>query len=413
VQRAGVRRVAPGIDAIMSQSSAPRIFYRKGVPLWRDVVVLQWIAQILSAILVLGFIWFFVRNVLQAAEARGLSWSYSFLSEAAGFPISESLLPYDASYPFSRAFLIGILNTLKVSLVGVVFATLLGILAAVARLSTNWLISKIATVYIEIIRNVPLLVQLFFWYFGFFQRLPPVQEAIELPGPIFLSQRGLYMIWFEPTSTFATWMIFAGAGLVVAFVLYLVLTRYQIRTGRTTYPVATALLALIGLPLAGWFLVGDIPLLTTVPVLGKFNFDGGLRLTPEFVGLLVGPVIYTGAFIAEVVRAGILAVNKGQFEAARALGLTPMQVLRLVVFPQALRVIIPPMISQYLNLTKNSSLAILIGYADVFFVGRTIINQSGRAVPVFLLIMAMYLSISLITSVIMNIYNRRVRLVER
>jgi general L-amino acid transport system permease protein len=221
------------------------------------------------------------------------------------------------------------------------------------------------------------------------------------------------MIWFQPTPTFGTWMLFVGAALVAAAVLYVILSRYQIRTGRTTYPVATGLVLLIALPVAGWFLVGDSPLITTIPTLQRFNFEGGLRLTPEFAGLLVGLVVYTGAFIAEVVRAGILAVNKGQFEAARALGLTPMQVLRLVVFPQALRVIIPPLISQYLNLTKNSSLAILIGYADVFFVGRTIINQSGRAVPVFLLIMAIYLTISLITSIIMNIYNRRVRLVER
>lgn len=397
----------------MSQSSFTRIFYRKGVPLWRDVVALQWIAQILSALLVLGFTWFFVRNVLQAAEVRGLSWSYSFLSEAAGFPISESIIPYDEAHSFGYAFLVGVLNTLKVALVGIVFATLLGIVAAVARLSTNWLVSKIASVYIEIIRNVPLLVQLFFWYFGFFQRLPAVQDAVELPGPIFLSQRGLYMIWFEPTPTFWAWMIFVGVGLVLACVLYSVLSRYQVRTGRTTYPVATALTALVAFPLVGWFLVGSSPLVPTVPVAGKFNFEGGLRLTPEFVGLLVGLVIYTGAFIAEVVRAGILAVDRGQFEAARAVGLTPMQVLRLVIFPQALRVIIPPLISQYLNLTKNSSLAILIGYADVFFVGRTIINQSGRAVPVFLLIMAIYLTISLITSIIMNIYNRRVRLVER
>ena len=397
----------------MSQSSFTRIFYRKGVPLWRDVVVLQWIAQILSAVIVIGFMAFFIRNVLQAAEARGLSWGYDFLDEAAGFPISESLIPYDASYSFARALIVGILNTLKVALVGVVFATLLGILAAVARLSTNWLVSKIASVYIEIIRNVPLLVQLFFWYFGFFQRLPAVADAIELPGPIFISQRGLYMIWAKPTSTFGIWMIFVGVGLVLSWILYLVLARYQVRTGRTTYPVATAFVVLVALPLVGWFLVGGSPLVSTVPVLGKFNFDGGLRLTPEFVGLLVGLVVYTGAFIAEVVRAGILAVDRGQFEAARAVGLTPMQVLRLVVFPQALRVIIPPLISQFLNLTKNSSLAILIGYADVFFVGRTIINQSGRAVPVFLLIMAIYLTISLITSIIMNIYNRRVRLVER
>jgi general L-amino acid transport system permease protein len=397
----------------MSQSSFTRFFYRKGVPLWRDVVVLQWIAQILSAILVLGFMWFFVGNVLQAAEVRGLSWSYNFLKESAGFPISESIIPYDEARSFGYAFVVGILNTLKVALVGVVFATLLGIIAAVARLSSNWLVNKIASVYIEIIRNVPLLVQLFFWYFGFFQTLPSVGEATALPGPIYLSQRGLYMVWFKPASTFWTWMIFVGAGLVLSLVLYMNLSRYQIQTGRTTYPVATGLAVLVGLPIVGWFVVGGSPLVTSVPVLGKFNFEGGLRLTPEFTGLLVGLVIYTGAFIAEVVRAGILAVQKGQFEAARALGLTQMQVLRLVVFPQALRVVIPPLISQYLNLTKNSSLAILIGYADVFFVGRTIINQAGRALPVFLLIMAIYLTISLITSIIMNIYNRRVRLVER
>jgi general L-amino acid transport system permease protein len=397
----------------MSQPSLPSVFYRKGVPLWRDVVVLQWVAQILSAVVVIGFMVFFVGNVLRAAEARGLSWSYGFLDEAAGFPISESLLPYDASYPFARAFVIGVLNTLKVALVGIVFATLLGIVAAVSRLSSNWLVSKIATVYIEIIRNVPLLVQLFFWYFGFFQRLPPVKEAITLPGPVYLSQRGLYTVWARPTSTFGTWMVFVGAGLVLSWVAYLLLSRYQLRTGRTTYPVASGFALWILFMAIGWFAVGGSPLSGTVPELGKFNFEGGLRLTPEFVGLLVGLVVYTGAFIAEVVRAGILAVNKGQFEAARAVGLSSMQVLRLVVFPQALRVIVPPLISQYLNLTKNSSLAILIGYADVFFVGRTIINQSGRAVPVFLLIMAIYLTLSTVTSIIMNIYNRRVRLVER
>ncbi len=397
----------------MSRSSLPRVFYRKGVPLWRDAVILQWVAQILSAIVVIGFMVFFVSNVLQAAEARGLSWGYGFLDEAAGFPISESLIPYDASYPFVRAFIVGLLNTIKVSLVGVVLATLLGILAAVSRLSTNWLVSKLASVYIEIIRNVPLLVQLFFWYFGFFQTLPPVKDALSLPGPIYLSQRGLYMVWAKPTSTFWSWMVFVGAALLLSGVAYVILSRHQLRTGRTTYPVATALVLLIMLPVIGWFAMSARPLSSTVPELGKFNFDGGLRLTPEFVGLLVGLVVYTGAFIAEVVRAGILSVDKGQFEAARAVGLSSMQVLRLVVFPQALRVIIPPLISQYLNLAKNSSLAILIGYADVFFVGRTIINQSGRAVPVFLLIMAIYLTISTMTSIVMNMYNRRVRLVER
>jgi general L-amino acid transport system permease protein len=397
----------------VSQSALTRIFYRRGVPIWRDVVVLQWAAQIVSAVLVIAFLIFFISNVLHAAEARGLSLSYGFIDTASGFPLPESVLPYDAARPFGYAFLIGILHTLKVSVAGIVLATLLGTITALARLSTNWLVNKIASVYIEIIRNIPLAVQLFFWYFAVFQQLPSVAESFELPGPIFFSQRGLYMVWAGPTATFGTWMMFVIAGLVLAFVLYRILSSYQIRTGRTTYPVATSLIVLIVLPVMGWFLVGESPLDKTVPVLGKFTVSGGLNLTPEFTALLVGLVIYTGAFIAEVVRAGILAVSRGQFEAARAVGLSPMLVLRLVVLPQALRVIIPPLISQYLNLTKNSSLAILIGYPDLFFVGRTTINQAGRAVPVFALVMVSYLAMSLTTSAIMNIYNRRIQLVER
>jgi general L-amino acid transport system permease protein len=297
--------------------------------------------------------------------------------------------------------------------VGIVLATILGIVAALARLSGNWLVSKIASTYIEIIRNVPLAVQLFFWFFAVFLQLPSVQESIELPGPVYLSQRGLYTVWATPTDTFGLWMVFVGAALILALVLYRLLSRHQVQTGRSTYPVATSLAVLVVLPVVGWLVVGDSPLSRTVPELGKFNFEGGLALTPEFTALLTGLVIYTGAFIAEVVRAGILAVDRGQFEAARALGLTGMQVLRLVVFPQAMRVIVPPLISQYLNLTKNSSLAVLVGYPDLFFVGKTTINQAGRAVPVFVLMMACYLALSLITSLVMNIYNRRVRLVER
>jgi general L-amino acid transport system permease protein len=397
----------------MRQPSLLRIFYRRGVPLWRDVVVLQWVAQILSAVLVIGFLIFFIRNVLSAANARGLGLGYGFLQQAAGFPLPESVLPYDPSRTFGYAFLIGILHTLRVSVVGIVLATLVGIVAALARLSTNWLVGKIASTYIEIIRNIPLAVQLFFWYFAVFQQLPSVQNSIELPGPVYISQRGLYLVWARPTETFGPWMAFVAAGILLSGILHQILSRYQLRTGKTTYPVLTALIVLISLLAAGWFLVGGSPLLKIVPELGRFNFTGGLALTPEFAALLAGLVIYTGAFIAEVVRAGLLAVHKGQFEAARALGLTAMQVLRLVVFPQALRVIIPPLISQYLNLAKNSSLALLIGYPDLFFVGKTTINQAGRAVPVFVLVMTCYLAISLFTSTLMNIYNRRVRLVER
>jgi general L-amino acid transport system permease protein len=216
-----------------------------------------------------------------------------------------------------------------------------------------------------------------------------------------------------PTSTFGTWAVFLIVGILLASMLRFVLRRYQLRTGRTTYPVLTAVVVLVGLPALGWVLVSKSPLVSDLPVLGKFNFTGGLQLTPEYAAVLTGLVVYTGAFIAEVVRAGILAVNRGQFEAARAVGLSNLQVLRLVVFPQAMRVIIPPLISQYLNLTKNSSLAVVVGYPDLFFVGRTMINQAGRAVPVFLMVMAIYLFTSLTTSILMNIYNRRIQLVER
>jgi general L-amino acid transport system permease protein len=376
-------------------------------------VALQWAAQVISAILVIGFIYFFASNVLQAAEARGLGLGFNFLSGAAGFPVAESVIPYDPSKSFGYALWVGFLNTIKVSIVGIFLSTILGLLAALARLSTNWLVSNIAGVYINIIRNIPLLVQLFIWYFAVFQQLPPVDEAITVPGPIYLSQRGLYMIGMLPTNTFSLWLVFWILGIILAVIAYRILFRHQIQTGRTTYPLLSALLLLFGLPLIGWFVVGAPPMAVSIPELGRFNFEGGLRLTPEFAALLAGLVVYTGAFIAEVIRGGILSVSRGQIEAARAMGLSQLQILRLVILPLAMRVIIPPLISQYLNLTKNSSLAIAIGFVDLFFIGRTIINQAGQAVPVFILIMGIYLSLSLLTSFVLNIYNRRVQLVER
>ncbi len=395
------------------QRSFSKLFTRRGVPLWRDVEVLQWVAQVVSAIIVVGFLIFFIGNVLRAAEIRGLSLGFDFINQSAGFDLPEMMIDYTPADSFGRAFLVGLLNTIKVSLVGIVLATFVGTLTALARLSSNWLINKTASLYIEIIRNIPLLVQLFFWYFAVFQQLPPVRESIQWPGPIFLSQRGLYMKAPVTTETFVSWMIFLVVGIVAALLLRTVLYRHQMKTGQDTHYGLLAFLVLIAIPLIGWFAVGQTPLVTEDPVMGKFNFEGGLRLTPEFAALLTGLVIYTGSFIAEVVRAGIQAISVGQFDAARALGLSGGQVLRLVVLPQSLRIIIPPLISQYLNLTKNSSLAIAIGFADVFFVGRTIINQAGRAVPVFVMVMAVYLFASLTTSVLMNIYNRRIQLVER
>jgi general L-amino acid transport system permease protein len=383
------------------------------LPLWRDERVLKWVAQVVSAIAIIVLLGFAISNVLEAARLRGLDLGFGFLDDTAGFALSESVIAYEPAMSFGRAFIVGLLNTLKVSLIGMVLATTLGLFAALARLSSNWLVSKIASVYIETIRNVPLLVQLFFWYFAVFQQLPGVRNAIVLPGPAYLSQRGLYIPWPAPSETASIWLATLLVAAVGAVLAYRALLSRQIRTGRSLHPGLVGIVILVAPTALAWMLLEPAPFGLSAPELQRFNFTGGLALTTEFAALMTGLVIYTGSFIAEVIRAGILAVPRGQVEAARAVGLTQAQVLRLVVLPQALRVIIPPLISQYLNLTKNTSLAIAIGYPDLFFVGRTIINQAGRAVQVFLLVMAVYLTISLLTSLVMNLYNRRVALVER
>jgi general L-amino acid transport system permease protein len=396
-----------------NQAPTQKVRLSSDIPFWRDERVLRVIAQVVSSVLVICLIIFLVINFFEAAEQRGLSLGYDFLEGAAGFPISESVIPYDPSNSFLYAFWVGILNTLKVSLIGIIAATLLGTLVGLARLSSNWLVSRIALIYIEFHRNIPLLIYLFLWFFVVGQKLPPVKDSFQVPGPIFLNQRGLYMVWPRLTSTGYIFLIFVILGIGLSIIAFIVLRRLRETTGRSTYFGAVSLGILVLFPAIGWFLAGGEPLVLDIPFLDGFNFQGGLRLTPEFTALFVGLVLYTAAYIAEVVRAGIQAVSKGQVEAASAVGLGSFQVLGLIVIPQALRVIIPPLISQYLNLTKNSSLAIAIGYLDVFFVGRTIINQAGRAVPVFSMIMITYLTISIITSIIMNIYNRRIQFKER
>ena len=393
----------------MKLDSFTRLLTYQGIPVWRNVRFLQAALQVVSAALVVATLAFIVSNVLSAADKRGLSLGFDFLGQEAGFPISESIIGYEESNSFLRAFMVGVLNMLKVSLIGIVLATALGIFIGASRLSSNWLVSKIAGLYIETIRNVPLLVQLFFWYFAVFQALPEVQSSIKWPGPVYLSNRGIFITSLSPSDHFAEWMIFLAGGIIAGVLLWLALKRVR-RAGiqpaiSLTLPVAVAIL----LPTLGWFVLGGNPLTRDVPTLGRFNFEGGLTLTPEFAALLLGLVIYTASFIAEIVRAGIQSVLRGQVEASKALGLSDLQALRHVVFPQALKVIIPPLISQYLNLTKNSSLALVIGYPDVFAVGRIMINQAGRAVPVFLLIMLAYLVMSLTYAAIGNLYNRHLR----
>ncbi|MFA9406772.1 MAG: amino acid ABC transporter permease [Anaerolineales bacterium] len=398
----------------MSASPSPsKSKKHASIPLWRDERVLTAVAQVVSAIIVIGgLIWLGV-NVLEAAEQRGLSLGFDFINEPAGFPISESLIPFDDSFSFGTAFLVGLLNTLKVSVIGIILATILGTIVGIARLSTNWIVNKIALAYIEIHRNVPLLVLLFVWYFAIFNKLPPATEGLELPGPIFLNQRGLYLTWPRLTETGGAFAISLLVGLILAIIAWIFLRRLRERTGRSTYFAGASLAILIFAVVLGLALSAWQPLWVDRPVFEGFNFSGGLRLTPEFAALLVGLVMYSAAFIAEVVRAGIQAVDLGQMEAAKAVGLKPMQTLGLVIIPQAMRIIIPPMISQFLNLTKNSSLALAIGYADLFNVGRIMINQAGRAVPIFGMIMLTYLIISVIVSVVLNFYNRKFMISEK
>jgi len=380
---------------------------------WRDERVLRAAAQIVSAILVFGALAWTVLNLLEAADQRGLTLGFGFINDPAEFPISESIIPYDPSKTFGLAFLVGFLNTLKVAVIGVVLATVLGTIIGLARMSSNWLVNRIALAYIELHRNIPLLVLLFLWYFAVFNKLPSPAESILLPGPIFLNQRGLYVTWARLAPSGLIFLIAFGLGIVLAVIAWVLLRRRREQLGRPTYYAGISLGILLLVPALGWVASGGDPLVLDIPVLEGFNFKGGIRLTPEFGALLVGLVTYTAAFIAEVVRAGIQAVDRGQLEAARAVGLGNTQILGLVILPQAMRVITPPLISQYLNLTKNSSLAVAIGYADVFNVGRIMINQAGRAVPIFGMIMVTYLLMSLFTSLILNVYNRRILRVEK
>ncbi len=391
----------------------PSVQLKSTIPFYRDERVLKIVAQIVSAVLIIGFLIWAILNFLKAADARNMTLTFGFLKEAAGFPISNPPIEYQPSMSFGRAFLVGLVNTLLVSVSGIICATILGTLFALARLSDNWLLSRIALVYIEFHRNIPLLVLLFIWYFAVFSQLPQVAESIHWPGPTFVNKRGIYMTWPRLTETSTPFVIASIVGVILAIITYTILRRRREITGKETYFLPVSVGLLVVFPLIGWLLSKGSPFQLDSPVLEGFNFSGGLRLTPEFTALFIGLTMYTAAFIAEVVRAGIQAVDRGQLEAARALGLSTTQVLSLVVMPQALRIIIPPMISQYLNLTKNSSLALAIGFQEVFSVGKIAINQAGRAVPVFALVMITYLSLSLLTSFVLNIYNRRIQFVTR
>ncbi len=369
--------------------------------------------QVISLALVFWAGWVLIDNTLSNMESRGISTGFGFLDETAGFGIIMHLVPYDATMSYGRTFWVGLTNTLLVSAMGVVAATIIGFLVGVARLSSNWLVAKVALVYIEIIRNIPLLLQIFFWYFAVLASLPSPRQSVEVGGALFLNNRGLYLP--GPITQ-------EGFGLVWAAILVAIVAvvgvrmwakRRQQATGKIfpTVKVSTALLIL--LPLMTFFIAGR-PLEWELPALTGFNFGGGISLIPELAALWIALSLYTASFIAEIVRSGILSVSQGQTEASKALGLPSGLTLRLIVIPQAMRVIIPPLTSQYLNLVKNSSLATAIGYPDLVsvFMGTTL-NQTGQAVEVVAITMAVYLTISLLISMLMNIYNRAAAIKER
>lgn len=383
-------------------------------PFYRDERVLGILSQVLVVVVVVGLGLFFYNNMITGLrEKHTIAISFSFLNQAAGFDIGESLIEYSRERTYGRAFIVGLLNTFQVAILGIIFATALGIVIGVMRLSTNFLVNRIAAVYIEIFRNIPLLVLHIFWAQAIFLKLPRVAEAIVLPGPIFLSNRGVAIPWGLPTESWSTYLVILAAGLLIGATVAYVLREQGKRTGRMPLVTLWFLVTVAAVGLVGWVVLPQ-PLTLDQPILEGFNTQGGKVLSQQFMSLLSGMILYSAAFIAEVVRAGIQSVTKGQREAATALGLTATQTLRLIIFPQALRVIIPPLTSQYLNLTKNSSLAIAVGYPDLFAVaGNTILNQTGREIEMFTLIMGTYLTLSLITSLLMNIYNQRIRLVER
>jgi general L-amino acid transport system permease protein len=386
-----------------------------GAPtLWRDPRARAIAYQILTLVGVIAFAAYIIHNTMDNLDRQGIASGFGFLDKPAGFGIPQSLIAYNELSPNWRVFWVGLLNTVLVAVIGIALATVLGFVIGLARLSSNWLVARLATVYIETIRNVPLLLQILFWYFAVLQALPPPRDSMAFLGDLFfLNNRGFY----APKPIFEAGFGWVALAFLVALALVIGISRWARRrreqTGEPFHTAYVGLGLLIGLPLLAYLATG-MPLTFEHAEMGRFKLEGGLQLMPELVALAMALSIYTAAFIAETVRAGILSVSHGQIEAAHALGLRHGPTLRLVVIPQALRVIIPPLTSQFLNLTKNSSLAVAIGYPDFVNVFTGIVlNQTGQAVEVIAMTMGVYLTLSLLTSAFMNWYNRRMALVER
>jgi general L-amino acid transport system permease protein len=397
--------------------------------LWRNVKAQRIAIQILFAVVVIVVGYVLIDNLtsdlaqldLEAFPFVELSGSFpfinitqDFLKQRAGFDISETSfgLEYSANDSYGDAYVIGLVNTIRVAVIGIILATVLGTVAGVARLSSNWLVSRVALVYVETFRNVPLLVQLIFWFTVVFLKLPKITEGVDIFDLVFISNRAIALPWADTTAGFGLWFLLLVVGLVVAAAVRALRIRREEETGKPSYPWWWASGTFLLIAVVTFFATGS-PLDFERPQLAERSYTGGVQITPEFTALLVGLVVYTGTFIAEIVRGSIQAIPKGQTEASAALGLNTFQRLRFVILPQAMRIMVPPLTNQYLNLTKNSSLAVAVAFKDLFDIGRVTINQTGQAVPIIALVMLTYLVMSLVISLIMNIINSRLRVETR
>ncbi|MFC4322060.1 amino acid ABC transporter permease [Litchfieldia salsa] len=381
-------------------------------PFWRNKKIIPILLQILFTIVVFIAGYYFVTNAIAGLNQMGMKLGFDFLKNTASFSISEALIEYAPTDTYGRALLVGLLNTLRVAFFGIIFASIIGVVIGVSRLSNNWLLSKLATVYIEVFRNTPLLVQIFIWYFAVFLTLPRIEEAVNF-GPFYFSNRGAAIPWFETHGGSLLWIVLTIAGVVFSVITYKYLMKKEVLSGKRNYPVIFSLSLIFISFLVAFSISGAGPVNITTPVVEGKAYVGGYTISETFAAILVALVIYTSTFIAEIVRAGIMGVPKGQVEAAKALGFKNSTALRLVIFPQAIRIIIPPLTSQYLNLIKNSSLAIAVGYQDIVSVSYTTMNQTGRAVEGVVIMIIVYLTFSIVTSLFMNFFNKKFQLVER
>ena len=382
-------------------------------PFWRDKRVIPILLQILFTLLVVILGAFFFTNALNSLSQIGMSLGYDFLGKMASFDIGDKLIEFSSTDTYGKAFIVGILNTIRVAFIGIIFATILGFIVGISRLSSNWLARTVASVYVEIFRNTPLLVQIFIWFYAVFLSFPTIDKSLNAFGLFYFSNRGTVIPWFDLTSSSLIWLISLVFGLLLSFIIWKVRIKQQVVTGQRKYPSYWALGSMVVMLLIPWLFTLQLPLLLNVPVIADRSFEGGYTIGPGFGALLVALVMYTASYIAEIVRGGILAVSKGQVEAAKALGLKSSTILRLVILPQAIRIIIPPLTSQYLNLIKNSSLAAAVAYQELVGVGITVLSQTGKSVEVISIVILVYLSMSLFTSLLMNIFNKYTQLVER